>query len=115
MKLNVSLPDEDVAFLDEYAREQGGLARDCKGQAEQVRAVSVDRVSVRMGRVPPALMADLDEALRLHLALRSDQPGGVIPRWRRARRAAWWPDMPWTPAPGGVDDEQRKTPSRGVA
>ena len=46
-----------------------GLARDSKAQAEQVRAVSVDRVSVRMGRVPPALMADLDEALRLHLAL----------------------------------------------
>ncbi len=27
MKLSVSLPDEDVAFLDEYAREQGYPSR----------------------------------------------------------------------------------------
>lgn len=35
--------------------------------------------------------------------------GGVrMPkRWRRARRAAWVPAMPWTPGPGGVEAEQR--------
>ena len=46
-----------------------GLATDSKAQAEQVRAVSVQRLGVRIGVVPPAVMATLDEALRLHLAL----------------------------------------------
>jgi mRNA interferase MazF len=49
--------------------EDCGLNRDSKGQAEQVRSVSVDRVSDRIGRVPVPLMLQLDEALRFHLAL----------------------------------------------
>jgi mRNA interferase MazF len=48
---------------------QTGLARDSKAQAEQVRSVSVERAGKRMGRLPDAVMAKLDEALRLHLAL----------------------------------------------
>lgn len=46
-----------------------GLRADSKGQAEQVRAVSVERVGPRLGRVPARLMAALDDALRLHLYL----------------------------------------------
>lgn len=46
-----------------------GLRGDSKAQAEQVRAVAVERLGARVGVIPPALMADLDEALRLHLAL----------------------------------------------
>ncbi|OZM74474.1 mRNA interferase MazF9 [Amycolatopsis antarctica] len=46
-----------------------GLALDSKAQAEQVRSVSVGRVGRRAGRVPPALMHRLDDALRLHLGL----------------------------------------------
>lgn len=46
-----------------------GLARDSKAQAEQVRAVSVDRVAEQIGSVPAELMLDVDEALRLHLGL----------------------------------------------
>jgi mRNA interferase MazF len=46
-----------------------GLRNDSKAQAEQVRAVAVERLGARVGTLPPALMADLDEALRLHLAL----------------------------------------------
>ena len=46
-----------------------GLDRDSKAQAEQVRSVAVQRLGSRMGTVPPTLMAHLDEALRLHLAL----------------------------------------------
>lgn len=46
-----------------------GLGRDSKAQAEQVRAVAIERLGARIGVVPPAVMADLDEALRLHLAL----------------------------------------------
>jgi len=46
-----------------------GLARDSKAQAEQVRSVAVERVGARLGMVPLAIMLQIDEALRLHLAL----------------------------------------------
>jgi mRNA interferase MazF len=46
-----------------------GLDRDSKAQAEQVRSVAVERVGARVGAMPPELLASLDEALRLHLAL----------------------------------------------
>jgi len=46
-----------------------GLAVDSKAQAEQVRSIDVERVQGRMGAVPAALMSQLDDALRLHLAL----------------------------------------------
>lgn len=46
-----------------------GLGRDSKAQAEQVRSVAVHRIGGRVGVVPPELLAALDEALRLHLAL----------------------------------------------
>jgi mRNA interferase MazF len=46
-----------------------GLNRDSKAQAEQVRSVSVERVSHKLGAVPPGLMLAIDDALRLHLAL----------------------------------------------
>lgn len=46
-----------------------GLGQDSKAQAEQVRAVAVQRVGGRLGVVPGPIMADLDEALRLHLGL----------------------------------------------
>jgi mRNA interferase MazF len=46
-----------------------GLQRDSKAQAEQVRSVAVERMGVRVAVVPAFLMAQLDEALRLHLSL----------------------------------------------
>ncbi len=46
-----------------------GLREDSKAQAEQVRSVAVQRVGTRIGVVPAAAMAELDNALRLHLAL----------------------------------------------
>lgn len=46
-----------------------GLTVDSKAQAEQVRSVAVERVGARVGRLPRALQAALDDALRLHLAL----------------------------------------------
>ncbi|MBA3619675.1 MAG: type II toxin-antitoxin system PemK/MazF family toxin [Actinomycetota bacterium] len=49
--------------------EATGLDRDSKAQAEQVRSIDVERVGARLGEVPTALMADVDQALRLHLAL----------------------------------------------
>ena len=46
-----------------------GLDLDSKAQAEQVRSISVDQLGASIGEVPHALMEELDEALRLHLAL----------------------------------------------
>ena len=46
-----------------------GLRQDSKAQAEQVRAVAIQRVGSKVGLVPRSVMADLDEALRMHLAL----------------------------------------------
>jgi mRNA interferase MazF len=48
---------------------QTGLDIDSKAQTEQVRAVSVERVHHRIGSVPAPLMLDVNDALRLHLAL----------------------------------------------
>ena len=46
-----------------------GLVRDSKAQAEQIRAVAVERLHARVGRVPPHVMNRIDDALRLHLDL----------------------------------------------
>ena len=48
---------------------ESGLDRDSKAQAEQVRSVAIDRVKQKMGTIPTPLMLELDEAIRLHLAL----------------------------------------------
>ncbi|WP_375490469.1 type II toxin-antitoxin system PemK/MazF family toxin [uncultured Jatrophihabitans sp.] len=49
--------------------EATGLRMDSKAQAEQVRSVAVERLGPILGRVPAQVMAQLDDALRLHLAL----------------------------------------------
>ena len=46
-----------------------GLAVDSKAQAEQIRSVATERLRQRIGRVSPVELAQLDEALRLHLEL----------------------------------------------
>ena len=46
-----------------------GLDRDAKAQAEQVRSVAVERVGHLIGHMPFDLMGQLDDALRLHLAI----------------------------------------------
>jgi mRNA interferase MazF len=46
-----------------------GLRVTSKAQAEQVRSVDIERVGAVLGRVPPNLMVDLEDALRLHLQL----------------------------------------------
>jgi mRNA interferase MazF len=47
----------------------GGLPRDSKAQAEQVRSIDAERIGELLGRLPEQLMGSLDDALRLHLAL----------------------------------------------
>lgn len=46
-----------------------GLNVESKGQAEQVRSIDVARVGQRLGALSPALIRQLDDALRLHLEL----------------------------------------------
>lgn len=46
-----------------------GLALDSKAQAEQVRSIAVERVGALLGSLDETLVIELDEALRLHLAL----------------------------------------------
>lgn len=50
-------------------RAATGLRRDSKAQAEQVRAVAVEQVGDLLGRLSPALLHELEDALRLHLGL----------------------------------------------
>ncbi|QDZ13434.1 type II toxin-antitoxin system PemK/MazF family toxin [Humibacter ginsenosidimutans] len=45
------------------------LATDSKAQPDQLRAVSIGRLKRALGWVPAELTGELDEALRLHLAL----------------------------------------------
>jgi mRNA interferase MazF len=46
-----------------------GLTVESKGQAEQVRSIDVSRVTQKLGTLPPPLLQQLDDALRLHLEL----------------------------------------------
>ena len=48
---------------------QTGLRSDSKAQAEQVRAVAVERIGPVLGLLPAAVMREVDAALRLHLQL----------------------------------------------
>jgi mRNA interferase MazF len=61
--------DRVYPFQVLLAAGTAGLSRDSKAQAEQVRSVAVERIGERLGAVPPQLMALLDQALRLQLAL----------------------------------------------
>jgi mRNA interferase MazF len=49
--------------------EVSGLRVDSKAQAEQVRSIAVERLGPALGQLPAKVMAELDQALRLHLQL----------------------------------------------
>jgi mRNA interferase MazF len=61
--------DRVYPFQVMLAAKDTGLAIDSKAQAEQIRSVAVERVGRHVGLVPVELLGELDEALRLHLAL----------------------------------------------
>jgi mRNA interferase MazF len=46
-----------------------GLQVDSKAQAEQVRSVAVERIGKRVGKLPAPFLAELEQALRIHLSL----------------------------------------------
>jgi mRNA interferase MazF len=56
-------------FQVKLSAQTTGLRTDSKAQAEQVHSVALQRVGRRPGRLPADAMGQLDEALRLHLAL----------------------------------------------
>jgi mRNA interferase MazF len=51
------------------AAGEGGLDKESKAQAEQIRSVDVVRLTHRMGTLQPATVRNLDDAIRLHLGL----------------------------------------------
>ncbi len=57
------------SFQVRLSAKATGLHTASKAQAEQVRSVAVQRIGPLVGRVPADLMEQIDEALRLHLAL----------------------------------------------
>jgi len=48
---------------------EAGIDRESKAQAEQLRSIDVARLGRRLGAVHPATLRQLDDALKLHLAL----------------------------------------------
>jgi mRNA interferase MazF len=61
--------DKVYPFQVLVSAANSGLAVDSKAQAEQIRSVATQRLVRRIGRVSPSELTDLDDALRLHLAL----------------------------------------------
>jgi mRNA interferase MazF len=61
--------DKVYPFQVLLSAADAGLAVDSKAQAEQVRSVATQRLLRRLGQVSPAELTNLDDALRLHLAL----------------------------------------------
>jgi len=61
--------DKVYPFQVLVSAANSGLAVDSKAQAEQVRSVATQRLLRRIGRVSPSELTELDDALRLHLAL----------------------------------------------
>lgn len=57
------------AFQVLLRADESGLPRDSKAQAEQVRSISIARVSSVVGWLDAERLGELDEALRVHLAL----------------------------------------------
>jgi mRNA interferase MazF len=48
---------------------EGGLDRESKAQAEQLRTIDVSRFGRRLGAIQAATLNKIEEAIRLHLAL----------------------------------------------
>jgi mRNA interferase MazF len=61
--------DRVYPFQVLLAAGTAGLSADSKAQAEQVRSIAAERIGDLLGSVPAEVMASLDAALRLHLAL----------------------------------------------
>ncbi len=56
-------------FQVRLAARPCGLRQDSKAQAEQIRAIAIERLRDRVGRVPRRTMNEIDAAIRLHLGV----------------------------------------------
>jgi len=56
-------------FQVALAAGEGGLERESKAQAEQVRSLDVTRLERRLGALSPTRVGELDSALRIQLDL----------------------------------------------
>ncbi len=63
---NVTMVEPYQVFVPASA---SGLGADSKAQAEQIRAVDVSCVGPLIGSIPPPLMREINDALRLQLVL----------------------------------------------
>ncbi len=61
--------DRALSFQVVLPLDASGLSKDSKAQVEQLRAVSIDEVGPVIGEVRGEHLAQLDEALRMHLQL----------------------------------------------
>lgn len=61
--------DRVLTFHVAVPAAESGLRADSKAQAEQVRALDSSRLGDAVGHLPYHRLAELDEALRLHLGL----------------------------------------------
>lgn len=64
-----SSTDRVYPFQVRLRGRAAGLERDSKAQAEQVRAVAVERIGELIGTLKAPELLALDDALRVHLAL----------------------------------------------
>ncbi len=51
------------------AKGTGGLPKDSKVKADQIRTIDRTRILTRIGRVRPNEIAEIDEAIKIHLDL----------------------------------------------
>jgi len=75
----VGVPTTDRANIEELApshvllkKGEGGLTKDSVALCEQIRAVSVDRLLRYMGRLDSVKFEQIEDALRITLALPRD-------------------------------------------
>lgn len=62
-------PSFEVGVFDAEELSAMGLGTPSKAQAAQVRTLSIARIRGSIGRCPPAVLAELDTAIRFHLSL----------------------------------------------
>lgn len=62
-------PDSQVLIDDPDGLAAMGLSVASKAQADQLRAISVERVQRVVGRTPAWITYQLDDAIRFHLSL----------------------------------------------
>jgi mRNA interferase MazF len=64
-------PVRELPFEVLLCAGKSGLPRDSKVQAQQIRTIAKERIKGTLrGHLDSALMAEVDEAMRLHLDLR---------------------------------------------